>query len=397
VAEDIAEARRQVKLRPFSAEAWGNLGLVLQLYLYHAEANACYRRAAQLDPRSPRWPYLQAGIQMRSDLEASLPLLERAVQLGGEVDTPRLVLGETLLLRGRVDEAEEHFRAVLGSEPENARALLGLGQAACSRGDLAAARDFLERSAAAAPRVRATHVLLAQTFHQLGDQPRADAERALATRLPEKFSWPDPYRVGVLRELCGEAASVARAKTLREQGQGKEAIDLLQATLRRYPHSYLAYQALGRTYLLQGDFAAAEMACREAVRLKPDDLESQFEYGLALEQQGRHPAAAQCFRRALELRAEFGEAHYHLGRCLEALGDEAGALRAYRDAVRYQPDLVAAQQTLGAMLAAKYHYAEARKVLEHALLLDPSHEKTRQWLEIVRQRLDSPGPGVKPR
>jgi tetratricopeptide (TPR) repeat protein len=397
VAEDVAEARSEVKVKPFSAAAWGNLGLVLHLYEYYAEAVACYTRAAQLGPRNPRWPYLWGVVQLRSDLHASLPLLERAARLGGQVQTPRLVLGETLLLAGRAGEAEEQFRLVLEKEPENPRALLGLGRVAINRGDPASAKDFLRRSAGVNSRVRITHALLAQVFHQLGEPSRADQERALAAKLPEKTIWPDPYRVGTLREVRGEAASVYRATALEEQGRGQEAVELLQEALRRHPQSARARRALGRAYFLTKQYAAADRAYREAVRLKPDSLESQFEWGVVLEQRGDFRAAAECLRQALRMQPHYGEAHYHLGRCFEMLGDEAGALAAYRGAVRYQPDLAAGHQALGALLALKHRDAEAQEILEYALRLDPSHEKTRRWLEIVRQQTKSPDPRDKPR
>lgn len=390
VAEDIDEARSQVLLQPFSADAWGNLGVVLHLYQYFDEAGTCYTRAAQLGPRSPRWPYLRAVIQMRSDLEAALPLLERSVGLGGEVQTPRLVLGETLLLRNQGEEAEVYFRQVLEVDPQNARALLGLGRAARERGDFVSSREFLERSAAAAPRVGATHALLAQVFHRLGDEPRAAAARAAAAAVPAQVSWPDPYRVGTLSQLRGESATIFRATALRQQGQGKEALTLLRDTSDRYPRSPTVYRALGRTYVALGEYADAVDAYRYAIRLHPDSVESQFECGRVLEHQGDHRAAAECFRQALRLRPEYGEAHYHLGQCLENLANYHDAIAAYRQAVRYQPDVVAAHQALGALLCSEHKDAEALNVLQHALDLDPTHEPTRQYLATVRKRTKTP-------
>jgi tetratricopeptide (TPR) repeat protein len=395
VAEDIAEARGRARLLPFSADAWGNLGLILHLYEYFPEAGECYARAAQLAPRTPRWHYLQGVIQMRFDLEASLPLLKRAVDLGGDVPTPRLLYGEALLLQGRPDEAEAPFRAALEQQTDNARALLGLGRVAFSRGDLAASRDFLERSATLAPRVRTTHALLGQVYLQAGDSASAEMKRAVAATLPENPAWPDPYRRGNLQELRGESAVIFQSTALREQKKETEAIALLQKALVRHPQSATLQRALGRTYVALGEYAAAEKAYQEAVRMAPDSVESHYERGRVLEHLGNHQAAAQSFRQALQLRPHYGEAHFHLGQCLEAQGDKAGAIQAYRHAVHYQPELAAAHQALGALLAMTSQYAEAREALEQALKLDPSHAKTQQWLEIVRRGPASSAPGDK--
>src|SRR5262249_18025944 len=135
-------------------------------------------------------------------------------------------------------------------------------------------------------------------------------------------TWPDPYRVGGLRELRGEAAVVFRATTLREAGQVKEAIALLQSGLGRHQQSATIQRALGRAYVAFEDYAAADKAYQEAVRLQPDSPESQLERGRVLEHQGNPQAAALCFRRVLQLRPQHGEAQYHLGRCLEVQGEQ---------------------------------------------------------------------------
>ena len=59
----------------------------------------------------------------------------------------RQSLGVALLSAGRVDEAEEAFRAALRRAPNNGWALFGLLQAAKARGDVAAAQEAEARLA----------------------------------------------------------------------------------------------------------------------------------------------------------------------------------------------------------------------------------------------------------
>src|SRR5262249_58971060 len=85
------------------------------------------------------------------DLEAGILKLQRAVELGDtQPSSPRLRLAEALLARGRLDEAEEHFREVLRHEPNNPRARLGLGRLAVFRDDFAGSLEPL-RAARGSP------------------------------------------------------------------------------------------------------------------------------------------------------------------------------------------------------------------------------------------------------
>ena len=89
------------------------LGQVLLANEFFPEAESCLRRAEELNPREPRWPYLQAAINLWTNPGAE-PKLRRAVELCGDSPpTPRLRLAEWLLSRGRLDEAEAEFRSGL--------------------------------------------------------------------------------------------------------------------------------------------------------------------------------------------------------------------------------------------------------------------------------------------
>src|SRR5262245_37284745 len=58
VAAQIRQATEQVHASRGSGPAWGQLGMTLHVHELSAEADLCYRRAARLEPREGRWPYL---------------------------------------------------------------------------------------------------------------------------------------------------------------------------------------------------------------------------------------------------------------------------------------------------------------------------------------------------
>src|SRR5216683_524286 len=237
VAEAIEAARAAATRNLRSAAAWGHLGMVLQAHDYLAEAERCFAQAEKLDAADPRWPYLQARTLLKDPLDpgAGVRCLERAVERCGDVPAPRLRLGE----------AEAHFRQVLERDPKNPRALLGLGQVAHFRGDLKASLNHLTASALVAPRVMATHALLAETQLRLGNERAAEEERRRLSQSTDDPAWPDPYFEEVQRCTVGVVPEINKASGLFQQGRAAEAVKMMQEIVARHPDSLLAYLALG--------------------------------------------------------------------------------------------------------------------------------------------------------
>src|SRR5262249_34745900 len=98
VAAARAEARSALRQCPRSGAAWGRLGMVLRAHDFGPEANACFAEAERLDPRDPRWPYLQGLTLLLTDLDAGIAKVRRAVELCKPLNTtPQLRLAEALL------------------------------------------------------------------------------------------------------------------------------------------------------------------------------------------------------------------------------------------------------------------------------------------------------------
>src|SRR5205814_8250028 len=73
VRQAVDSARAAVLANSESADAWGNLGMILLAHgLPDESALVCLSRAEQLDARQPRWPYLYASILLRTDPEAAI-------------------------------------------------------------------------------------------------------------------------------------------------------------------------------------------------------------------------------------------------------------------------------------------------------------------------------------
>lgn len=379
IVEAVQAARADVRAAPRSATAWGRLGMVLYVHHFWPEASLSLARAEMLGPDDPRWPYLRGRILVREDPDRAVALLERAADLAGKVDRPRLLLAETLLGLGRQEEAERCFRALLKEDSRHPCANLGLGRILFRRGALDGALGCLTRAAASTHSRKAALVLKAEIQTRQHNPAAADKALQAAAQLPEDEPWPDPYLKEARALKTGMHNSIRRARELGRRGQDDDKKALLRRTEQQHPGLYLLVE--GRILIDRGDFAGAEQALRRAVQLTPDSIDAHFSLGKALLLGEKAGPAAETFREVLRLEPSYGPAHLLLARCLIRQGKDASALETLRAAVRYAPQNAEGRRELGALLARRGAREEALEQLRRALRLAPDDPKAKTLLE----------------
>jgi tetratricopeptide (TPR) repeat protein len=385
VIDAIEGARQKVREQPCAAEAWAHLGAVLRAHDFGSESNFCFAVAEKLDPKDYRWPYLIGLGLLGTDKAAALSWLRRAVELGGDEAAPRLRLGEELLEKGELAEAETLFRPVLGKKGlDNARAHLGLGRIALERNDPAGALDHLKRAVAEAPGSKAIHAALAQAYRQSRDEKAAAEELRILGTLNENGSWPEPCLQYVNRCWVGMRARMVKIDSFVKTGYREEAVVAARELVRLYPDSALARLVLGEMLNRAENPMVAEPVLRQALRMDPKRGKTHFELGFALQKQSRFREAAERYRKALGMQPDFAVAHFNLGMCLDSLRDQAGALKEFEAAVRYSPGYIDAHLRLGLLLVGKGQHKEARRHFEEAARLAPSDARPRELLAKLR-------------
>jgi tetratricopeptide (TPR) repeat protein len=389
VAAAIEKERQAVLASPRSADAWGQLGMVLSAYYFGTEALPCLVEAERLDPDEPRWPYYQAIVLLQAEPEAALPKLRRTVELcGDDPDGPRLRLAETLRSLGKLDEAEEQYRHLLGRDPANPWVRLGLGRIAWERGRAAESLPYLLAAAADPNTHHGASAALAEIYERQGDEAQAAHYRAEIERPPTADTpFPDPYVAEGQRLHVGERACVILADQYRKQGRTREAVAVLSEVVRDYPRSESAWYALGQNLHWAGDFPGAERAMQTAVELAPGFAEAHNYLGAARLRQLKVEDAAASFRKAIALKPDFAMAHYNLGRCLVQQKDRAAAAEAFRAAEHYQPTFAEPYAELAEVLLQDRKDAEAFAQARRALQLNPSDPRAKHVVEGVLARL----------
>jgi tetratricopeptide (TPR) repeat protein len=408
----IRRTREQVLKGPRSAKAWAHLGNVFMANELEVEGAVCYAEAERLDPASPRWPYHQGGVLLNQGRrEEAVVFLRRAVARTPGDATPRLVLGETLLTLGEIDEAEALFRAALALQKDGPRANLDMGLLCMARRDWPAARDYLLRCLSSPQARRKASQQLSVVLQRLKEPAEADKYRRQAARLSADSNWVDPYVIEYLGEAVKRRSRFRKAEQLESAGRLAEAASEWASLALELPEDDMALMSLGKVAGRMGRYAEAEQVLRQARQLASGKMLSHYYLALVLYMQAeqhlqrggdrewaepRLREAVELTRQALTIKPDYGVAHMTLGLSLKLLGQMDEAIKELRQAVRCNPEHAELQFRLGeALVQSGGDAAEARAALEQALEIAGPDLPWRPTAQALLEKLEK-GQGGKP-
>ena len=301
------------------------------------------------------------------------PLAERA-DAGSWAPASLVLLGEALAAAGDADAGIAVLRRASWSHPQDARVHYALGQ-------------LLERVRPPQPEEAIRAYSLAWSR-----QPEL-AGHELAHALERRGRGAEAE--AVWRDLVGRRPDDSRhlgcyGRHLTERGRGAEAAPMLdraveacREAIRLRPDDPVARNNLGNALHISGDRPGAIAEYREVIRLRPDDPQAPYNLGLALDDSGDRPGAIAEYREAIRRKPDYAEAHTNLGLALEASGDRPGAIAALREAIRLKPDLPQAHYNLGSALNDSGDRRGAIAALREAIRLKPDEALAHCKLGLV--------------
>jgi len=265
---------------------------------------------------------------------------------------------------GQLQAAEQLYRQILASDPNNADANHLLGVLAQHVGKHEIAVEHIERAIRLNGAVARFHNDLGEAFRALGrtseavacyrralelnpDYPEAHYNLGIASTAQAR---PDEaiacYRRAIELKPDFVAAHYNLGVAWKDQGNLNEAVDCFRRAIELKPDFVEAHNNLGSARKDQGRLSEAIACYRRVLELRPDFAQAQYNLGVAFKDQQRLDEAVACYRRALELNPDYAEAYRNLGNALKDQGNLDEAVACYRRALELKPDFAAAHSNL---------------------------------------------------
>ena len=326
-----------------------------------ADAEGLYRRILDAAPENvPAMTGLGLCARDQGKHETALTFfnLAASANMDRHNHSPTLEAATELRTLGRFADLEALCHNVLELDPDNVRALLGLGFAARASGRHAAALDWFckadQASASGFPGFR-TGLEVAAQLRLLGKPEKAEA---ICRRLLKAHGQTVPILLGLV-------------KCLRQLGDRGSSLELLWIAAGLDKLDLTPRLEIAVEQRRQGDTDAAIATLEELRRLHPNEVRVYLELGRTFRQAGRLADALVQFTQAAELRPDRVEVQMELAGVTGALGRPKDSRRHVQQALEAQPHHTGALIAASRIAFTEYEYELAEHMLRHALAEAP--------------------------
>jgi tetratricopeptide (TPR) repeat protein len=168
-------------------------------------------------------------------------------------------------------------------------------------------------------------------------------------------------------------AKLSYANVLIGLEQYPAAAEVLRGVLAQNPLHYQAWKLLGLARHNSGNFSEAISSFERAIQIQPEVSDLQYHLGLAYLAKTDTGSAMQAFERVGARSENYSFAQEDLADLLLKKGDVQRAEKAYNDLIDSRPNRIAAYYKLADLFIDQNRLAEATRLLERALYIDPNN------------------------
>ena len=314
---------------------------------------------------------------------------------------------------GKLQDAEQLYRAILKVQPSHADANHNLGVLAVAVGKADVALPFFKNALQTNPSIEQfwlsyidalTKEQQFKNARQVLEQARKQGfsgeefkflEAQLSSRSEiKKVSAENPNQEELNTllksyqdERYGDAETLALSITqtfpkhqfgwkvlaavLRRSGKIFDAVNANKKAVELSPKDAEAHSNLGNALKELGRLNEAEASCTQAIVLDPYLVEAHNNLGNVLQEQGKLDKAEVSYAQAIALKPDYANAHNNLGSTLQELGRLSEAEASCVKAIALKPDYADAHNNLGSTLKEQGRLAEAEASFVKAIALKP--------------------------
>jgi Tfp pilus assembly protein PilF len=291
----------------------------------------------------------------------------KAPQRTAPPGSPLVKEAEGLLAKGDAAGAKAKFQAALQSQPDDARALLGLGLCEETLNQLEAAERAYRKAAEVDPGLAEAHNNLGLLLRDKGDLPGAIAALGRAAEADPRLA----------------SAQANLALSLEEAGQPEQAGSAYKKAVTLSPDDALLRANYGLFLLNQGQTEAAQGELTKGLGHAKGDRAALLAIGNGLRRAQKPDVAVRALREAIA--AGDGKPSpallSELSLAQNAAKDDAGAKASLQQALEIEPKYATAHYLLASLLAAEGDYKSAVLHYKRCIDLDPKSDLARRAKE----------------
>ena len=267
----------------------------------------------------------------QGDEDAALAAFRETLSVSDRYDVDAHVeIGVIEFGRGKVDEAVNHYRLALATDPNNYFANVNMGNALRVQKQLALAVQHYHRAIQLRPEQLEAHYNLAATLASLNKVPEAIAEFQIAARI-------QPKDTRVLDRL---------GRLFESSNRHDEAVSVYERLISIEADNADIQNRLGVVQAKLGELDRAVLRFERAVEIEPENHEYHFNLGKALSGMNRLPEAVAALQRSIRLSPSHAAAWNSLGVALAKSGEMKRAAEMFAKALEIDPDFADARRNL---------------------------------------------------
>ena len=347
-----AQVEEAIRMDPDEPRTYIGLGAFRQAQGDPKQAEAAFRQAVSVDPRSIDATLALAQFYVTTARKEAEEWLIKAVALAPEDVYTNRALALFYINAERMSEAEKPLQTLARVSPAAGPRLL-LSDFYFATGRRSEARTLLEallKDAAAFSEVRQRLAVL----------------EFLESRHQEAYRWLDEV---LSKDDKDARATELKGRFLLTDGKLADARELFKKSLASNPNSASTHYWLGLAYLNLNEREAARTEFSETQRLAPRDVAAKLQLAKLRLMDGNADAAATHVREALTIEPRNGQAHITLVDVLIAQGDLSSALKEATFIAANAPKAPAPQMQLGRIFMQQGNYPAAEEAFQRAIQL----------------------------